>query len=262
MIRKIKMIPDWIKVAAMSSSELADEILKTIDELGGEDAAQKALNEYEGPSKKAGWAVEDIYVKAEGEEGWTPLAEEVVEEKPELLEKKPADGSQCQKCGKECYPGAMYCRECALEVFPKEQEPIYTPTPKEEASGGRFNRTMYLSTLLAAYLAGMTGGIVGPDFIKRVDLHKLINQIKRIKHTPVKHKAPKVAPIPEKIPEQKMEERESFPWGKYESKEEAREELASIVKAWQRKIDSIQNRALQAIEQKNLDNYIRDSAEK
>jgi len=52
-------VPDWIKLAAASKEELLEEVLKTIDEMGGLEKAQEALQQ---PEKEANWATYEKYV--------------------------------------------------------------------------------------------------------------------------------------------------------------------------------------------------------
>lgn len=193
--------PDWLKIAAASKEELATEALKLIEELGGPDSAQEALESLEGmSSKQANWVLDDVYVESEisdpdkkffseGEEALGGAPTEKKEETP-AAPKKPK--KKRSKKPKVVEPEIVEPTGGPLVVRPDYT--LLSPEKKEQ-------KAKYLSTVLMALLG--LGSIYGLEqWLKQNDLTAVKNVIEKTlgpKGTPAE--VTKKEEIPHKAPQ-------------------------------------------------------------
>ena len=176
-------IPNWIKLAAASNDELLEEVLNTIEEMGGINKAQEALRQ---SNKKSNWAMLEKYVIAKsvvdlGREMpfFTDPKEEVEVEVEEVkpIAPTPAESKHNPEVA------AVEAPKEKLEEEPKKEENHFQGPPAEGSTGKpnkeNMSQAAYLASLLGMFLAG-AGGVLGAQQLSNFDLRNaLLNVVNK-----------------------------------------------------------------------------------
>jgi flagellum-specific peptidoglycan hydrolase FlgJ len=154
-------VPVWLKLAAASKEELLNEILTTIDGMGGLEEAQKALRQSD---KQANWVSTEKFVTAADKDWMKELGEEADEYarvKDNPKEEKPN-------------PEVANVESPADEEEVKPQGP---PAEKEKPEKGKMSQQEYLKTLLLGLGIGMAGTL-GGQALSHINLkHELLQAV-------------------------------------------------------------------------------------
>jgi len=149
-------VPAWLKLAAASKEELLNEILTTIDGMGGLEEAQKALRQSD---KQANWASTERFVTSESwQDKLRQDAEEYARVKENPKEEKPN-------------PEVANVKP---EEDPQFQGP---PSEKEKAPVKEKSQADYLKNLLLGIGIGV-GGTLGAQWTTHLNLkHELLKAV-------------------------------------------------------------------------------------
>lgn len=152
-------VPVWIKLAAASKDELYGEILTVIEEMGGIEAAQKALRQL-GTSKSANWVLVDRFVTAQ-------TLNDIFQEEVRKTRKDWEDNKIINKPVEE-----------RKEV--KVEAPV--EIPKEEVSGNNLQNEGPQKLSGGAYLATLLGLLLGTGLtavhLKDINLKQVLDKAK------------------------------------------------------------------------------------